>query len=270
MPQFFGFLVIFSIFSLLGLPVIAQEITQEITRQTVEYSDGKTTMRGFLAAPAKAGVYPGVLIVHEWWGHNDYVRQRAEMLAQEGFVALAVDMYGDGKTADHPKDAGSFASAVAGNLDVAEARFRAAMAFLQAQDNVAKSAPAALGYCFGGGIVLNMARRGVPLNTVISYHGSLKSAEKAEKISEATAIVVFHGGADVLVPPDHVSAFVGEMLAAAADLRFVSYPGAQHSFTSRAADTLGQKFGLPIAYNAVADADSWEKTLRILKTRLRQ
>ncbi len=265
MSQFLRFLIIFSIFS--WQAVICAE---EISSQVVEYTDGKTTMRGFLAAPAAAGIYPGVLIVHEWWGHNDYARQRAEMLAKEGFVALAVDMYGEGKTADHPKTAGSFASAVAGNLEVAEQRFRAALSFLQAQENVAKTAPAALGYCFGGSIVLNMARRGVPLNTVISYHGSLKSAEKAQKISPTTAIIVFHGGADVLVPKEQVSAFIEEMLAADADLRFVNYPGVQHSFTSRAADALGQKFGLPIAYDAAADDDSWQKTLTILKTRLRQ
>jgi dienelactone hydrolase len=265
MSQLLRFLAIFSTFFLLG-----QTCAQEITSQVVEYTDGNITMRGFLAAPAAAGVYPGVLIVHEWWGHNDYARQRAEMLAKEGFVALAVDMYGEGKTADHPKEAGSFASAVAGNIDVAEARFRAALNFLQAQENVAKTAPAALGYCFGGAVVLNMARRGLPLNAVISYHGSLKGAEKAEKISEDTAIVVFHGGADALVPPAQVAAFVDEMLTAGADLRFINYPGVQHSFTSRAADDLGQKFGLPLAYDAAADADSWQQTLSILNARLRK
>lgn len=274
MSQFFRFFIILSSFFLL-FPLDAQEINQSIKSQSiksqvVEYSDGNTTMRGFLAAPAKAGVYPGVLIVHEWWGHNAYARQRAEMLAQEGFVALAVDMYGEGKTADHPKDAGSFASAVAGNLAVAEARFRAAVNFLQAQDNVTKDDPAAIGYCFGGGIVLNMARRGVPLNTVISYHGSLKSPEKAEKISSDTLIVVFHGGADVLVPKEQVTGFIKEMLDAAADLRFISYPGVKHSFTSQAADALGEEFGLPIAYDAAADADSWQQTLSILQQRLAQ
>ena len=126
----------------------------------VEYAAGKVTAKGFLAVPKEEGPHPGVLVVHEWWGNNDYSHQRARMLAEQGYAALAVDMYGDGKTAEHPRDATAFMAEVKNNRPELNARFRAAMKFLQANPAVDREKIAAIGYGFGGNVVLQMARNG--------------------------------------------------------------------------------------------------------------
>ena len=147
---------------------------KSIVTKEVSYSADGTTLKGFLAYDEnKEGVRPGVLVVHEWWGHNQYARKRAIMLAELGYVALAVDMYGDGKQADHPEDAGKFAMAVMQNMPEAKTRFNAGMKFLKDQPQTDKAKIAAIGYCFGGGIVLRMAVAGEDLAGVVSFHGSL-------------------------------------------------------------------------------------------------
>jgi Dienelactone hydrolase and related enzymes len=146
----------------------------EIKGQEVEYSANGTRLKGYLAYDDSIeGKRPGVLVVHEWWGHNEYARKRANMLAEMGYTALAVDMYGDGKQAKHPEDAGKFAGELMNNLDLAQKRFEAAMDLLRKHETTDPEHIAAIGYCLGGGIVLNMARRGLDLDGVISYHGSL-------------------------------------------------------------------------------------------------
>ena len=148
----------------------------EIKTSEVSYKAGNVMAKGYLALPShgKEGSHPGVLVVHEWWGHNAYARKRAEMLAKMGYAALAVDMYGDGKNADHPKDAGAFAMAVRENMDEARARFVAALDLLNEQKVTDKKKSAAIGYCFGGSIVLQMALDGVEgLDGVASFHGAL-------------------------------------------------------------------------------------------------
>jgi dienelactone hydrolase len=153
------FTLYLTLFALLPFMVQAEVITKE-----VNYSDGETTMKGYIAYDNSIkGERPGVIVVHEWWGHNDYAKKRARMLAELGYSAIALDMYGNGKTASHPKDAGMFSGEVKKNMAVAEKRFMAAYELLQKQDNVKKDKIAAIGYCFGGGIVLEMARRGVDL-----------------------------------------------------------------------------------------------------------
>ena len=143
--------------------------TEELT-----YSEGGTTFKGFLAwDDAISGKRPGVLVVHEWWGLNDYVRSRAKQLAELGYTALAVDMFGEGKVADHPKDAGAFAGSLMKDPQVAMARFRAAMQALKSQSTVDPDKIAAIGYCMGGAIVLSAARQGLDLDAVASFHGSL-------------------------------------------------------------------------------------------------
>jgi len=208
---------------------------------------------------------PGVLLVHEWWGHNKHSRDKAIMLAGEGYVAFAVDMYGDGKTADHPKDAGKFARAVAGNMPLAKARFEAAIKALKSQAYVEKDKIAAMGYCFGGGIVLNMARQGVDLKGVASFHGSIATENPAKKGDIKASVRVFNGADDKFVTAAQIAALKKEMKNAGVDFEFVNYPGARHSFTNPAADEIGKKFGLPLAYNAKADKDSWQKNLEFLK-----
>lgn len=249
---------------LLLAPLVAHAA---VVGKVVEYEADGVKMKGWLTYDdAIKGKRPGVLVVHEWWGLNDYAKKRATMLAEAGYVALAVDMYGEGKTADNPKDAGALAASVNKNPPAARARFAAAEKFLNRQPLVKKNELAALGYCFGGGIVLNMARIGEPLKGVVSYHGVLATDVPVKPGSIKSKIRVFTGEADPLVPPEQVEAFKTEMTNAKADWQLVSYPGVKHTFTNPEADTYAAKFGLPLKYDAHADHSSWAHTLDFLRS----
>lgn len=238
----------------------------KVTGKEVEYRAGGTLLKGYLAYdPALKGKRPAILVVHEWWGHNEYARNRARMLAEQGYVALAVDMFGDGKTAQHPDDAGKFAGEVMKNRAVGEARFNAALDFVKQQPMADPAKIAAIGYCFGGGVVLHMARQGADLRGVASFHGSLATDAPAQKGAVKARILVFSGDADKIVPPEQVTAFGEEMTKAGADFRIVRYPGAMHSFTVVEADALAKKFNLPLAYDKKADKDSWAQALKFFK-----
>jgi len=226
----------------------------------VSYQADSVTLKGYIAYDdAIKGKRPGVLVVHEWWGHNEYARRRARMLAELGYTALAVDMYGDGRQADHPDDAGKFAAEVSRNMPMARARFEAGMGLLRKHKTVDAKEIAAFGYCFGGGVVLNMARIGEDLKGVASFHGALGTDNPAQPGKIRARIISFTGEADPMIGADKVAAFKQEMEAAGADFRVVTYPGAKHAFTNPEADGLGRKFNLPLAYNAEADRDSWEQ-----------
>ncbi|MBI3223178.1 MAG: dienelactone hydrolase family protein [Nitrosomonadales bacterium] len=232
----------------------------------VSYRADGVTLKGYIAwDDAFKGKRPAVLVVHEWWGHNEYARKRARMLAELGYTALAVDMYGDGKQAHHPDEAGKFATEVSKNMPVAKARFEAGMKLLRKERSVDASQMAAIGYCFGGSIVLNMARMGEELKGVASFHGSLGTDSPAQPGKIKARIVSFSGEADPMIGADSVAAFRKEMDAAGADYRVVTYPGAQHAFTNQEADELGRKFKLPLAYNVEADKDSWRQATVFLK-----
>jgi dienelactone hydrolase len=249
---------------LLAVSVSAQAA---VVGEEVSYQAGDTALKGYLARDtAMQGKRPGILVVHEWWGLNDYARERARQLAELGYVALAVDMYGDGRTADHPDDAGKFASAVSSNLPLMQARFEAARAFLNSQPDVNPEQNAALGYCFGGGVVLAMARSGADLDAVVSFHGSLAGGGAAVPGAVKARILVANGADDPFVTPEQIAAFKADMDAAGADYTFINYPGAKHSFTNPGADAFGEKFGLPLAYNAPADADSWAEMQALLRS----
>jgi dienelactone hydrolase len=230
----------------------------KIEGKTVEYSAQGLVMKGYLAyAESIKEKQPGVLVVHEWWGLNEYARQRARMLAELGYTALAVDMYGDGKQAMHPDEAGKFSSELMKNFDSAKARFMAAMDFLKQQPTVDPTRIAAIGYCFGGGVVLNLARQGVDLKGVASFHGALAAVKPAQPGVVKAKILMLNGADDKFIPPEQIEAFKQEMRSAGADFQFISYPGAVHSFTNPEATALGKKFNLPLAYNADADKKSW-------------
>jgi dienelactone hydrolase len=236
--------------------------TEEISYST---EDG-LTMTGFLAKPALSkGSIPGVLVVHEWWGHNEYARNRAKMLAEMGYAALAIDMYGDGKQASHPEDAQKFAMSVMGNLESAQARFDVAMETLLSKAMVDSSKVAAIGYCFGGSVVLTMANLGKPLAGVVSFHGGLQLPAQPEK-GLNTKFLVLNGEADPFVKEEDKTAFKASMDNAMLDYEFVEYPDAVHAFTNPGADSLGQKFGLPLAYQAQADSASWSKMKKFFNT----
>jgi len=237
----------------------ASTVGAEIQKEEVQYRQGEVTLNGYLAYDnALLGRRPGILVVHEWWGHNAYARKRAEMLAEMGYVALALDMYGDGKLAEHPDTAGAFAGEVGKDLKGAgKDRFLAAADLLRKQEMTDPKRIAAIGYCFGGGIVLHMARFGLDLDGVVSFHGSISTQTPAQKGEVKAQILVFNGADDPFVTAQQIAAFKEEMENAQVSYQFVNLEGAVHSFTNPGADEFGQKFGLPLAYNEAADTRSW-------------
>lgn len=232
----------------------------------VEYKAGNTVHRGYLvyddAVPDRR---PAVLVVHEWWGHDQHARNSARKLAEAGYVALALDMYGDGKQAHHPDNAGKFSGEVRENFPLMKSRFEAGMNLLRNQPRVDSSRLAAIGYCFGGTVVLEMARAGEPLLGVASFHGGLATQQPARAGKVKAKVLVMNGADDPFVPADQIAAFKKEMESAKADYKFVNYAGARHSFTNPAADANGAKFNLPLAYDAKADRESWIELQSFLK-----
>ena len=232
----------------------------KIQSKEVTYQAGDTPLKGYIAwDDSVKGPRPGVIVVHEWWGHNDYSRKRADMLARLGYTAIALDMYGNGKTANHPKDASGFSSEISSNMPLAKERFLAAYNLLKTEPTVDNRKIAAIGYCFGGGIVLNMARLGVDLKGVASFHGSLKTANPAKPGDLKAKILVLNGEDDPMVTSDQIEIFKKEMNEAGADLKFISYPGAKHAFSNPEATAFGEKFNIPLAYNKDADEKSWNE-----------
>lgn len=236
-----------------------------IQAREITYNTNGTALKGYIAYDdAIKGKRPGILVVHEWWGHNEYARKRARMLAERGYTALALDMYGDGKQAHHPDDAGRFASEVSQNALLAKARFEAALERIKQEKTVDAASIAAIGYCFGGSVVLNMARAGEPLKAVASFHGGLGTQQPAERGRVKARMAVFTGEDDPMVPAAQIEAFRQEMDKAGVSYKVVIYPGATHAFTNPAAGEYARKFSLPLAYNANADKASWEEALAFL------
>ena len=231
----------------------------DIRTETINYAAGGSTCRGFLAHDAAIGEpRPGVLVVHEWWGLNDYIRDRARQLAGLGYVALAVDMFGEGRVAADPDEAGELMNASLNDMPSAEARFAAARETLAAHPACDAGRIAAIGYCYGGAVVLHAARLGMQLAAVVSFHGALSSMHKPRPGSVKAKMLVCHGGADAMVGADQVEALRAEMAEAGADLRVEVYEGALHGFTSPQASVNGEKYGLPLGYDEAADKASWD------------
>ncbi len=247
-----------------ALVLASGQVAAEMQTETVEYEVNGKTFTGYMAYDDDVkGKRPGVLVVHEWWGHNEFARNQAEKLAAEGYTAFALDMYGSGKLAEHPEDAKQFMQEATKDMDQVKARFMAAKKLLQQHDSVDSSKIAAQGYCFGGAVVLNMARMGVDLDAVVSYHGALGSPIKAQDGKVQPRIHAYTGGADKMVPSDQVADLVKEMQDAGADLTLVTFPGVLHSFTNPGADKFASEFNLPVAYNEEAATRSWEGTMRL-------
>ncbi|CAL2063992.1 dienelactone hydrolase family protein [Tenacibaculum sp. 190524A05c] len=241
-----------------------QEIVN-VKGEEVIYASDSTNLKGYISFDKnKKGKRPGVIIVHEWWGHNDYVRKRADMLAELGYTAIAIDMYGDGKQANHPSDAGKFAQSVMSNLPVAKARFKAALDLLKKHESVDADKIAAIGYCFGGSVALTMANTGEDLDAVAAFHSGVKLPVMPNEELKAR-VLVCNGAEDPFISPESVKAFTSALDSLGKKYEYVSYPGAKHSFTSKEADANGEKFELPLAYNAEADQKSWESLKQLLK-----
>ncbi|GAA4277976.1 dienelactone hydrolase family protein [Aquimarina mytili] len=251
-----------------------QEITEEKQEEIVEkpfelngeevtYKADTLSMKGYLAYNKNAAQKkPGVIVVHEWWGHNDYVRERADMLAELGYVALAIDMYGDGKLAAHPDDAGKFAMSVIGNIDTATARFNAALKILKEQESVDPDKIAAIGYCFGGSVVLTMANIGADLDAVAAFHSGVKLPVMPTENIKAK-ILVCNGEDDPFVPKETVVAYKKALDSVEARYKYIAYKNTTHSFTSKGADSIGKKFNLPLAYQQEADEQSWAELQKL-------
>jgi len=230
----------------------------------LNYQAGETSMHGHIAYDADAGPRPGILVVHEWWGLTEYLQRRARMLAEIGYTALAVDMYGGGKTAANPDEAGALMNGVLGNMDLANERIQAAYDALANDPHTDSTRMGAMGYCFGGAVSLHAARLGMDLRGVVSFHGSLGKTHEATPGSIKARILVCHGAADVLVPEEQVAGFKAEMESTGADYEFIAYPGALHGFANPEATGKGEKYGLPLAYNEEVDLKSWKDMRRFL------
>jgi dienelactone hydrolase len=229
-----------------------------IKEEPVTYKDGDTTMKGFIvyddAVKAKR---PGIVMVHEWWGITKHVHTEAAKFARQGYTAFIADMYGDAKTADNPKDAGALSGSVMKNPKAMESRFSAAREQLAKHASVDPKRIGAVGYCFGGAVVINMARTGADLAGVAGFHASLGLNTPAPAPGAVKAkILVLNGADDPFVKKEQYAQLKTELDAAKADYKVIEYPGAVHAFTNPEATELGKKFNLPLRYDAKVDKEA--------------
>lgn len=226
-------------------------------QDNITYEGDGATMNGYVVYDENSdAARPAVIVIHEWWGLNDYAKRRARELAELGYVAMAIDLFGDGKTADNPDSAGALAKPFYENPAMMQARFDAALAKLKTYSQVDPNRVAAIGYCFGGAQVLNLARLGEPLKGVVSFHGNLIGVPLDTSKLKAE-ILVCHGNSDPFVPESEVEKFIKEMEANNVKYEFKRYENATHAFTNPGATEMGEKFKLPLQYNPVADSTSW-------------
>jgi dienelactone hydrolase len=223
---------------------------------TIPYSHGDVALEGVLAwDDAIEGKRPGILVVHEWWGLDDYERTRAEQLATLGYVALAVDMYGKGKVTAHADEAKKWMQQTTANVEMWQARALAGLQVLQANPKVDPARMAAIGYCFGGATVMQMVYGGAPVKGVVSFHGSLPLPPSSLTIKHPAKILIAHGADDMFLTQDHITQFTMALDGAGFDWQMIIYGGAKHSFTNPSANQYGMK---GVQYQEQADRRSWE------------
>ena len=245
---------VFSLILLFQSTAMAKIVTKDIN-----YNDGELQFTGFAAYPDdELRDKPGILIVHEWWGLNDYARNRAKQLAELGYVAFAIDMYGTGVTGETPEAATKLSKPFYDDRQLMVERAEAGLNVLRTLKGVDTFNLAAIGYCFGGTVVLEMARAGSPLKGVVSFHGGLATPVPAQAGQITIPILALNGGNDPFVPQTEKDAFVKEMTEAKANFTSIDYPGATHAFTNPAATDIGKKFNIPVAYDEKADQQSWK------------
>lgn len=223
--------------------------------ETLEYKSPTLTFRGYLAYDdTKTNKRPGVLVTHEAWGLGEHAKDRAERLAQLGYVALAVDMFGEGKQATSVQEGLQWIQILSNDPKEQRSRIRAAYDALSALPQVDNGRIAAIGYCFGGSTVLELARSGAPVAGVVSFHGALQTKSPAEAGQVKAKVLVCTGADDAFIPLDHVHAFIDEMKKAGADYQVIIYGNTKHSFTNPKAAERGLE---QLAYNASSDERSW-------------
>jgi dienelactone hydrolase len=239
------------------LLIFASCARAEVKTKVIEYDFEGTKLKGYLAYDAAAaGKRPGVLVIHEWWGLDDYARKRARMLAELGYVAFCADMYGEGRTTEHPQEAGKFAGEVRNNLKTWQGRAQAALKTLRSQDQCDAKKVAAIGYCFGGATALQLAYTGADLAAVVTFHAALPvpTAEQAQAIKPR--LLICHGGADAFIPEQSIKDLRAALDQAGVAYQFESYPGVVHSFTVPDVEKKGVQ---GLKYDAAADARSWRQ-----------
>ncbi|QRM31822.1 dienelactone hydrolase family protein [Microvirga sp. VF16] len=243
-----------------------------IKEEPVTYQDGGSTMKGFIVYDdAAQGKRPGIVMVPEWWGITSHVRDEARKFAQQGYTAFVADMYGDGQTADNPKDADALATSVMKDPKVMEARFNAARSQLAGHASVDSTRIGAVGYCFGGAVVLNMARTGADLDAVAGFHASLGLNTPAPGPGVVKAkVLILNGADDPFVKREEYEALKKDLDAAKAEYRIIEYPGAVHAFTNPEATEIGQKFNLPLRYDAQVDREAKAEALKFFSTNLQK
>lgn len=240
---------------------------QKIKTQLIEYKDGETVLEGYLVYDENLkGKQPAVMVVHEWMGITDYTKSRCEQLAKMGYVAFAADIYGKGNKPASREEAGKLSGKYKGDRKLMRSRVNAALNWMQQQSNINANKIAAIGYCFGGTAVLELARSGADVAAVVSFHGGLDNPnpEDAKKIK--AKVLVCHGAIDPNVPQEQVNAFLKEMNDAKIDYQFIAYSGAVHAFTNPAA---GNDISKGAAYNKQADERSWEHMKKFFEETVR-
>jgi dienelactone hydrolase len=253
-------------FALLATGLAAAFAAQaKIVEKNVDYPYNGMTMKGYLAYDdAKSGPRPGVLVVHEWWGLNDYIRMRARQLAEMGYVAFAPDMYGDGKTTRDPKEAGALSGAVRQKGELAP-RARAGLEVLRKQSNLDAKHIGAMGFCFGGSTVLALAYSGEPLGAAVTFHGSLFVPDETQRTQIKAPLLILHGEKDTFIKPETITELKQVLDANKVDWYMVTYANSVHAFTNPDADS----FKIPgIGYNEKAARRSWEEMQRFFKETL--
>jgi dienelactone hydrolase len=237
-----------------------------VVTKTVDYEYGGTKFKGFLAYDdAAKEKRPGVLVVHEWWGLNEYAKDRCKQLAELGYVAFAPDMYGEGKSTAHPKDAGEMSGTVRKDVKVWRGRAEAGLKQLTTQPNVDPGKVAAIGYCFGGSTALQLAYAGADLKAVVAFHAGLPAPTPAEAKAIKAKVLVCNGDDDTFISADSIKAFRAALDEAHVTNEFVGYKGAVHGFTVPDADKANVK---GMKYDKAADADSWKRMLALFKDTL--
>jgi len=243
---------------------VSAGLSGSLKEQVVNYSANGVTMKGVLVwNPELKGPLPAVIVVHEWWGLNDYAIMRARMLAGLGYIAFAADMFGDGKVATNPSEAMALAKPFYQDAPMMKTRLDAAITRVKEFPQTDKSRIAAIGYCFGGSVVLNSAKLGSDLKGVVSFHGGLKGVPVNKDLLKAS-ILVCHGGADKSVTMEDYNSLKHSLDSIGADNTFRVYEGATHAFTNPESTANGKKFNMPIEYNEKADKESWNEMKEFL------
>lgn len=241
--------------------------TPKIETREINYKVNGATFKGFLALPEGKNKVPGVLVIHEWWGHNEYARKRARMLAELGYAAFALDMYGEGKSTNDPKVAGHMMNETISSGQI-KARFDGAMKVLKDEPRVEQDKIAAIGYCFGGNVVLSMAEASEPLKAVVSFHGSYPAHAELKKGSVKSEVLVLHGAEDQFTTKEALEQLKKDLDAAGAKYKVVIYPGAKHAFSDPESSAKGEMHHIPIGYNKEADLKSWDEMKKLFKKTL--